>query len=113
LHVSSREVVRQTRDEIIRQHGYVVTSTVHIPEALELYGQGNYVLVLIDVEGEARVEQAEKLCDTLRHANPDQKVAFLCNYRVAITSDCPDEIIRAEFDPKAMIEGVEKIIGSK
>ena len=106
-------MVRQTRDEIMRQHGYVVTSTVYIPEALEFYNQGRYVLVLIDVEGDARVAQAEKLCDTVRHQNPDQKVAFLCNYRVAITSDCPDEIIRAEFDPKAMIEGVEKIIGPK
>ncbi len=97
----------------MRQHGYVVTSTVYIPEALELYRQRPYVLVLIDVEGEARVAQAEQLCDTLRHQNPDQMVAFLCNYRVAITSDCPDEIIRAEFDPKAMIEGVQKIVESK
>ena len=104
-------MVRQTRDEIMRQHGYAVASTVHIPEALELYRQHDYALVLIDVEGEERVAHAEKLCDTVRHQNPDQKVAFLCNYRVAITSDCPDEIIRAEFDPKAMIKGVEKIIG--
>ena len=37
-------------------------------------------------------------------------VAFLCNYRVAITSDCPDEIIQAEFNPAAMIKGVNQLL---
>jgi DNA-binding response OmpR family regulator len=98
------------RDEILRQSGYDVDSTVHISEAMTLFRQRTYRLVLIDVEGENRVALAESLCDSIRSENPDQKVAFLCNDRVAITSDCPDEVIRAEFNPKAMIQGVKAIL---
>ena len=43
----------------------------------------------------ARVESAQELCDDIKKVVPHQHVAFVCNYRVAIESDCPDEIIRA------------------
>ncbi len=39
-----------------------------------------------------------------------QHVAFVCNYRVAIDSDCPDEIIRAEFNPEALVQGVQNAL---
>jgi hypothetical protein len=30
---------------------------------------------------------------------------------VAIESDCPDEIIRAEFNPEALVRGVQQALG--
>jgi hypothetical protein len=29
---------------------------------------------------------------------------------VAIVSDCPDEIIRAEFNPEALVRGVQQML---
>jgi hypothetical protein len=69
-----------------------------------------YSLVLIDVEGDGRVPAAEKLCEQVKTHRPGQKVAFVCNHRVAIESDCPDEIIRSEFNPKALIDGVKAML---
>jgi hypothetical protein len=41
---------------------------------------------------------------------PDQEVAFICNYRVSVLTDCPDDIIRSEFNPQATIDGVMAIL---
>jgi hypothetical protein len=40
-------------------------------------------------------------------------VAFVCNWRVAIETDCPDEIVRTEFDPDAFVGGVREIIEAR
>ncbi len=57
-----------------------------------------YDLVLVDVEGEAGIQNAEHLCSEIKTAQPEQVVAFVCNWRVALLTDCPDEILRTEFD---------------
>src|SRR5258708_3436019 len=67
-----------------------------------LFRKQTYSLVLIDVEGAGRVPQAEQLCAEIRDEHPGQKVGFVYNYRVAIESDRPDEIIRAEFNPEVL-----------
>jgi DNA-binding NtrC family response regulator len=110
LHICGRETILELRDQIFRLNGFEVISTLDMKNAVTLYRQRPYTLVLIDVEGEGRVASAEHLCGEIRHENPDQMVAFLCNYRVAITSDCPDEIIQAEFNPAAMIQGVRQLV---
>ena len=46
----------------------------------------------------------------IKKVHPEQHVAFVCNYRVAIESDCPDEIIRSEFNPEAMVRGVKEAL---
>ena len=69
-----------------------------------------YALVLIDVEGEHGIAEAEKLCGDIKTAKHEQLVAFVCNWRVAILTDCPDEIVRTEFDPAAFAAGVEDIL---
>ncbi len=73
--------------------------------------QRDYDLVLIDVESDVRVQSAQELCDEIKKVVPEQHVAFVCNYRVAIESDCPDEIIRAEFNPEALVRGVQQALG--
>ena len=69
--------------------------------------------MLIDVEADAKVQSAQELCDEIKKVQPDQHVAFVCNYRVAIESDCPDEIIRAEFNPEALVRGVQDALGKR
>jgi CheY-like chemotaxis protein len=110
LHVSSRELVQTLRDTILRIHGYEVESTLSLSQALEMVQQKNYDLVLIDVEGPDRIGQAEILCDAIRKAVPDQLVAYVCNHRISSESDCPDEIIRAEFNPELLVQSVKQII---
>lgn len=109
LHICGRETILALRDEIFRLNGYQVTSTLDMKNALSLFRQRPYTLVLIDVEGEGRVAGAEHLCGEIKQETPGQMVAFLCNSRVAITSDCPDEIIHADFNPSAMIKGVNQL----
>jgi hypothetical protein len=41
---------------------------------------------------------------------PEQLVAFTCNWRVAILTDCPDDIVRSEFDPAAFVAGVRNLV---
>ncbi len=106
FHVSSRETIMGLRDEILRMHGFEVDSTVYSRQAVDQVAWKDYDLVLIDVEADVRVQSAQELCDEIKKVNPDQHVAFVCNYRVAIDSDCPDEIIRSEFNPEAMVRGV-------
>jgi DNA-binding NtrC family response regulator len=111
FHVSSRENIKGLRDEILRMHGFEVQSTLYSSRALDELAQKDYDLVLIDVESDVRVQSAQELCDHIKKVVPQQHVAFVCNYRVAIESDCPDEIIRAEFNPEALVRGVQQALG--
>ncbi|MGC2160276.1 MAG: hypothetical protein WA634_00075 [Silvibacterium sp.] len=110
LHVCSRESVIGLRDQILKLHGYEVDSTLSVDAALQLSEARDYFIVLIDVEGNGRIAMAEKLCGEIKTHKPDQKVVFICNYRVSAETDCPDEIIRAEFNPRVMIEGLEAFL---
>src|SRR5271165_118920 len=112
FHVSSRENIMGLRDEILRMHGFEVQSTVYSGKALAEVSQNDYDLVLIDVEADVKVQSAQELCDSIKKLHPGQHVAFVCNYRVTIESDCPDEIIRAEFNPEAMVRGVKEALGT-
>ena len=110
LHACTREVIRELRDSILRLQGYEVVSTLSLIEAEDLFAKSKFDLVLVDVEGDGRIPQAEKLCADIRKINPEQKVAFVCNHRVGIESDCPDEVIRSEFSPEAMVKGVKELL---
>jgi DNA-binding NtrC family response regulator len=112
FHVSSRENIMQLRDEILRMHGFEVKSTLYSGKALDEVSENDYDLVLIDVEADVKVKSAQQLCDEIKKVQPGQHVAFVCNYRVTIQSDCPDEIIRAEFNPEAMVRGVKEALGT-
>jgi DNA-binding NtrC family response regulator len=111
FHVSSRLNIMGLRDEILRMHGFDVDSAVYSRQAAEEVAENDYDLVLIDVEADVRVQSAQELCDEIKKVHPLQHVAFVCNYRVAIDSECPDEIIRAEFNPEALIRGVQDALG--
>ena len=110
FHVSSRENIMSLRDEILRMHGFEVQSSVYSKQAVHEVAWRDYDLVLIDVEADVRVQSAQELCDEIKKVQPRQHVAFVCNYRVAIESDCPDEIIRAEFNPEALVRGVKQVL---
>jgi DNA-binding NtrC family response regulator len=110
FHVSSRLNIMGLRDEILRMHGFDVDSTVYSHQAAEGVAEKDYDLVLIDVEADVRVQSAQELCDEIKKVHPLQHVAFVCNYRVAIDSDCPDEIIHAEFNPAALVQGVQNAL---
>jgi DNA-binding NtrC family response regulator len=110
FHVSSRLNIMGLRDEILRMHGFDVDSAVYSPQAAQAVAEKDYDLVLIDVEADVRVKTAQQLCDEIKKVHPLQHVAFVCNYRVAIDSDCPDEIIRAEFNPEALVQGVQEAV---
>ncbi|HUB29657.1 MAG TPA: response regulator [Terracidiphilus sp.] len=107
LHVCGRDMIRALRDQIFRMNGYEVESTESIEDGLKLATTKKYSLVIIDVEGDGRVPAAEKLCSDVKKHRPDQNVVFICNYRVSVHTDCPDEIIRSEFNPQAMLDGVK------
>ena len=102
----------ELRDEILRMHGFEVKSTLYSGTALDEVSQNDYDLVLIDVEADVKVQSAQELCDDIKKVQPGQHIAFVCNYRVTIESDCPDEIIRAEFNPEAMVRGVKEALGT-
>ncbi len=110
LHICGRELICELRDRILGLQGYRVVSTLSIQEAEELYSKSHFDLVLVDVEGDGRIPAAEKLCEDVKRKDPQQKVAFICNYRVSRESDCPDEIIHSDFSPEAMIEGVRELL---
>ena len=103
-------MLRPLRDQILRLSGYEVDSVLSADEGRSSFWQKLYDLVLIDVEGERGIAEAEALCSELRAAQPEQLIAFVCNWRVALMTDCPDEILRTEFDPKSFVEGVKEII---
>lgn len=75
-----------------------------------LFQRRPFDLVLVDVEGQGRVPQAERLCAEIRDLHPHQKIAFVCNFQVSIESECPDDIIEAEFNPEAFVEGVRRML---
>jgi DNA-binding response OmpR family regulator len=112
LHVCVRETILGLRDQILRLQGYEVVSTLSLDEALTLFRGREYSLVLIDVEGEGRIPHAEELCVAIKHDVPGQKVAFVCNHRVAIHSSCPNDVIRSEFNPLALVQGVKDVLES-
>jgi DNA-binding response OmpR family regulator len=108
LHVCKREMLRPLRDQILRISGYQVDSTLSVADAIAMFEARPYDLILIDVEGEHGIPEAEQLCSAIKTARHEQLVAFVCNWRVAILTDCPDEIVRTEFDPAAFVAGVKK-----
>jgi DNA-binding response OmpR family regulator len=110
LHICRREMLRPLRDQILRLSRFHVDSTVKASEGLSMFWARHYDLVLIDVEGEEGIAEAEHLCSEIKTAQPGQLVAFVCNWRVAILTDCPDEILRTEFDPAAFVGGVRDIV---
>ncbi len=104
-------MILELRDRILRLHGFEVVSTRSLEDALELFQTRPFDMVLIDVEGQGRVPLAERLCQEVRALQPEQKVGFVCNYLVSINSDCPDEIIEAEFNPAGFVDGVVRMLG--
>jgi DNA-binding NarL/FixJ family response regulator len=110
LHVCSRDLIRELRDNILQLKGYEVVSTLSVKEAVEIFGRSKFDLVLVDVEGDGWIPLAEKLCEDVREKDPQQKIAFVCNYRVSKDSSCPDEIIHSDFDPEAMVQGVREAL---
>jgi hypothetical protein len=110
LHICRREMLRPLRDQILRISGFHVDSTLNHPDGLSLFWSRHYDLVLIDVEGESGIPDAEHMCSEIKTAQPGQLIAFVCNWRVAILTDCPDEIVRTEFDPAAFVGGVRDIV---
>lgn len=110
LHICKRDMLRPLRDQILRLSGYEVDSVMSVDEGRSSFWRKHYDLVLIDVEGERGIPEAESLCSEIKTAQPDQLVAFVCNWRVAMMTDCPDEILRTEFDPASFVEGVKEIV---
>lgn len=110
LHFCKREMLRPLRDQILRLSGFAVDSSMQKEEVLSLFRSRQYDLILVDVEGEASIPEAEGLCSEFKTERSKQLVAFVCNWRVAILSDCPDDVVRTEFDPKAFVKGVENVL---
>ena len=110
LHICRREMLLPLRDQILRLSGFEVESTLNTQEGLSMFWSRDYDLVLVDVEGEAGIPEAEMLCSEIKTAQHTQKIAFVCNWRVANLTDCPDEILRTEFDPDAFVRGVRGIV---
>ena len=110
LHISTREALRPIRDEVLRLSGLQIQSTSSYDEGLKLLHTHSFDLVLVDVEGEESVGSAERLCSEIKTQHHGQLVAFVCNWRVAVLTDCPDEILRTEFDPAAFVAGVRKTL---
>ena len=110
LHICAREMLRPLRDQILRISGFAVDSTMSTAEGLSLFWSRPYDLVLIDVEGEHKVADAEGMCSEIKTAQPEQMVAFVCNWRVALMTDCPDEILRTEFDPGRFVSGIRSML---
>ncbi len=106
LHICRREMLRPLRDQILRVSGFHVDSTVDSASALSMFSNRPYDLVLVDVEGQTGIEEAEYICSKVKTAQKSQKVAFVCNWRVATLTDCPDEVLRTEFNPGAFVQGV-------
>ncbi len=106
LHICKREILRPIRDQILRLSGYTVESTTSYTEGLDQFRAKPWDLVLVDVEAQSVLHEAERLCSEIKTSHHGQLVAFVCNWRVAILTDCPDEILRTEFDPAAFVVGV-------
>ncbi len=113
LHVGSREMLQKLRDDILRLHGFEVESTLSLSDALKRVSESAYDLVLIDIEGNNRVADAVRLCDDIKKIVPRQRVAYVCNYWVSVDSECPDKIIRSEFNPEAFVRSVREILANR
>lgn len=111
LHASRSEMLLKLRDDILQLHGFEVVSTPSFETALQQVAHGDFDLVLIDIEGEKGVAEAEHLCSEIIHLKPGQHVAYVCNYRVAIDSDCPVSVIRAEFNPEGLVRSIREVLG--
>jgi hypothetical protein len=103
LHVCKREMLRPLRDQILRLSGFQVESTLSTNEAVKMFHARPY-------EGERGIPEAESLCSEIKTVNKGHLVAFVCNWRVAFLTDCPDDIVRTEFDPGAFVAGVRNIL---
>jgi DNA-binding response OmpR family regulator len=103
-------MLRPLRDQILRLSGFQVESTLSTNEAVKMFHARPYDLTLIDVEGERGIPEAESLCSEIKTVNKGHLVAFVCNWRVAFLTDCPDDIVRTEFDPGAFVAGVRNIL---
>lgn len=110
FHISSREQIKELRDQILEMNGFEVESMVFSSGVLDEVSGNDYDLVLIDVENNARVQNARELCDSIKKVQPELPVAFICNHQVSIQSDCPDDIIDATFDPQALVRGVTEAL---
>ncbi len=110
LHVSTRDVLRPIRDQVLSLAGFKVESCKDFDTGLKTFHRKPFDLVLVDVEGEESIPHAERLCSEVKTSRRDQLVAFVCNWRVAILTDCPDEILRTEFDPAAFVAGVRQVL---
>ncbi|MBW4026923.1 response regulator [Acidipila rosea] len=110
LHVCTRELIKDLRDSVLRLHGFEVISTTSLETAAELMQNAPIDLVLIDVEVDGGIARAEELCTTIKQRDPAQRIAFVCNYRVSQESTCPDDIIRADFDPEGLVRGVREAL---
>jgi DNA-binding response OmpR family regulator len=98
------------RDQILRVAGYEVDSAETHEEALNKATSNRYDLVLIDIDSQHHVRDAEELCSAVKTADSSQRVAFVCNWRVAILNECPDDIVRSEFDPVGFLSGVAEAL---
>jgi DNA-binding NtrC family response regulator len=110
LHICTRDTIRPLRDHVLRLKGFDVDSALTYSEGLSKFQSRDFDLVLIDVDGEQGVHGAEQVCSEIKTVQPEQLVAFVCNWRVANLTDCPDEIVRTEFDPAAFADGVSAIV---
>ena len=113
LHLCKREVVRPLRDQILRLSGYTVRSACDVAECVHMFHADSFDLVLIDVEDAGQIHEAEQLCAEVKTFHHGQVVAFVCNWRVAALTSCPDEILRTEFDPAAFVAGVHKTLENR
>ena len=110
LHVCGREALRPLRDQVLKVSGFEVESTNTAAHAFTIFWRSQYDLVLIDVENEKQAMDALTLCEQIKERLPDQTIAYACNWRVSIESDCPDQVIRTEFNPDAFVAGVRQLL---
>ena len=110
LHICSREMLRPLRDQILRNSGFEVDSCLSFtgrPFAV----LGSPVRPRPDRRrGRNAIHDAEHPAPRSRPLNPSRLIAFVCNWRVALQTDCPDEILRTEFNPQAFVDGVKDMI---
>jgi CheY-like chemotaxis protein len=110
LHISTREVLRPVRDHMLRLAGYDVISCDGYDEGLNVLRKKATELVLIDIESQRQVAEAEHLCSALKSHNIAQRIAFVCNWRIAPIVECPDHVVRSEFDPAGFLSGVSSLL---
>jgi CheY-like chemotaxis protein len=110
LHLCSREHLLPLRDHALRNSGYHVDSVADSKSALTLACSAHYDMVIVDVESDAQMPRAEEFCEHIRQATPGIIVAFACNWQVSRNSQCPDEVVRTEFNPEAFVSGVRQML---